>query len=226
MNRRDRRRERRKKMIGAIYSATAGRVYDTVVVKGAFRVFGGGLHAIVAEQGRAAIEVSDEGPILDMPVGTAYFTLEMARAHGGLVVGVDIAEGMVQEAQRAARAMGVTNLCVVQADAHHLPFKDGAFPAIMCTNGIQVMPGLEPTLAELNRVLQRGGSLFLSTITLPIGAALTERSAAQLPTVLMSDRELTGALGRAGLRAGSATRSRLGLTYTAVKSGTTTASGP
>ena len=93
-------RERAKRRVRNIYSWAADRVYDPVVINGAFRVFGGSLNDLVREQGRAALASADGGPILDMPVGTAYFASEVARSYEGLVVGVDIAEGMVREARR------------------------------------------------------------------------------------------------------------------------------
>ncbi len=85
--------ERAKKLIANIYSYTADKLYEPIVVKRAFPLFGGDLNDVVLEQGRRAVASAAGRPILDMPVGTAYFTVEMARAHPGLVVGVDIAAG-------------------------------------------------------------------------------------------------------------------------------------
>ena len=114
-----------------------------------------------------------------MPVGTAYFTIPLAKRYDGLVVGVDIAAGMVDEAAAAARSAGADNLSMVQGNAHSLPFGDASFGAILCTNGLQVMPGLEPAVVEMERVLEPGGSLFVSVVTLPLGRMLpAERSIA------------------------------------------------
>lgn len=162
--------DRAKRLIGAIYSAAADRLYEPIVVRGAFPLLGGDLNELVLGQGRRAVAVAQGRPILDMPVGTAYFTVEMARLHDGVVVGADIARGMVDHAARAARGRGLDNLLSVQADAHVLPFGDASFGAILCTNGLQVIPGLEPTLAELARVLAPGGTLFASVVHLPLAA--------------------------------------------------------
>jgi ubiquinone/menaquinone biosynthesis C-methylase UbiE len=161
-------RSRAKKVIGGIYSFAADKIYEPVVVKGVFRLFGGPLNSLVVEQGRKAVEIAEGRPILDMPVGTAYFTIEMAKIHPGIVVGVDIAYGMVKEAEAAARRAGVSGFEAVQADSHHLPFEDGTFGAILCTNGLQVIPGLQPTLKELTRVLAPSGTLFVSVVNVPI----------------------------------------------------------
>lgn len=188
--------ERAKRRVRNIYSWAADRVYDPVVINGAFRVFGGSLNDLVREQGRAALAAANGGPILDMPVGTAYFATEVARAYEGLAVGVDIAEGMVREARRVANEADAP-LEVVQGDAHTLPFAAGAFAAILCSNGLQVIPGLEPSIAELARVLAPGGALYVSVITLP--APLPARAREHLPTMMRPGRDVADALRRAGL---------------------------
>lgn len=181
-----------KRLIGGIYSWAADKVYEPLVVNGAFKVFGGALHERVAEQGRAAVRTARGRPILDLPVGTATFTIPIAREHSGVVVGVDIAEGMVLQAQRMAAAAGVANLSGVQADAHHLPFSDATFGAIMCTNGLQVMPGLHETLTELRRVLADDGMLYVSVVSMPVSPRSNS------PALFMSRTQLQRSFGRAG----------------------------
>lgn len=192
-------RERAKRRVRNLYSWAADRVYDPIVINGAFRVFGGSLNDLVREQGRAALATAEGGAILDMPVGTAYFATEVARSYDGLVVGVDIAEGMVREARRVAREAGA-RLELVQGDAHALPFATGSFTAILCSNGLQVIPGLEPSIAELARVLAPGGTLYVSVITLPL-AVYPARARRRLPTMLRPGSDVASELGRAGLRA-------------------------
>lgn len=199
-------RERAKRRVRNLYSWAADRVYDPVVINGAFRVFGGSLNDLVREQGRAALESANGGPILDMPVGTAYFATEVARSYDGLVVGADIAEGMVHEARRVASEAGA-RLELVQGDAHALPFKTGSFAAILCSNGLQVIPGLEPSVVELARVLAPGGRLYVSVITLP--APLPARAREHLPTMMRPGRDVADALDRAGLNASVSRTDRL-----------------
>lgn len=206
-----------KRSIAAIYSRAAERLYEPIVVKTAFPLFGGDLNDLVLEQGRRAVRSAGSRAILDMPVGTAYFTLSMARAHEGLVVGVDIAEGMVRKAMDAARSASVENLKAVQADAHHLPFSAESFGAILCTNGLQVIPGLRPSIAELNRVLVPGGRLYVSVVTLPISGALPRRAAEHLPTVLKSRRDILGALTDEGFEVTTIDKNRFALLIEAMK---------
>ena len=194
--------ERAKKIVAGIYSAAAKRVYDPLVVHGSFKLLSGGrLHELVAEQGWRAVDRAAGAPILDMPVGTAYFTRAVARGHAGLVVAVDIAEGMVRASAAVARREGLSNLRPVQADAHHLPFPDGTFEAILCTNGLQVMPGLRPAVRELARVLAPGGTLFVSVVGVPVRGR-------SLPT-FFATKNVRDALAGAGLSIVQASQHRL-----------------
>jgi ubiquinone/menaquinone biosynthesis C-methylase UbiE len=188
--------ERAKRAIARLYSGMARHLYEPLVVKGAFRLFGGSLIRRVFEHGRAAVEAAPGAPILDMPVGTGFFAAEMAALHNHLVVGVDIARGMVERSAERARERGLANLAVVQGDAHHLPFPDGVFGAVVCSNGLQVIPGLDPAVRELVRVLAPGGYLFCSVLTAPIPVI---GSRAMLPTVLRPGGDVARAFERAGL---------------------------
>ncbi|MDQ3619355.1 MAG: methyltransferase domain-containing protein, partial [Actinomycetota bacterium] len=136
--------------------------------------------------GRRAVEAAGHDPILDLPVGTAFFTIDAARHHEGLVVGSDIAAGMVQRTREVAREQRTPNLVAVQADAHHLPFAEATFGAILCINGLQVMPNMPATLKEFHRTLKPTGTLYVSLITAPLERALPKRASTHLPTLLRS----------------------------------------
>ena len=203
--------------IRLIYSAAAANLYDRVIVRGAFPLFGGHMPELVIEQGRAAAAEAGDMPILDMPVGTAIFAAQTALLHRGLVAGVDIAGGMVAKAKQAADDHGAANLSVVQADAHHLPFADGSFGAVVTSNGLQVIPGAEAALAELVRVLAPGKKLFLSVVTMPVGTMLPRASSGRLPVVLSSGAGIVDVLINSGLSVASVQRERLALLVEAVK---------
>lgn len=208
-----------RRAVGDVYSVAADRIYDRVVVKGSFRLLGGELNDLVVRQGRRAVTAAAGGPILDMPVGTAYFTSEVALAHDGVVIGVDLAEGMVEKARRVAAERGAANLLIARADAHRLPFPDDSFAAILCTNGLPVIPGLAPTLAELYRVIAPGGTLFVSAITLPVGAVVPSPAEARMPAGFRSGRGLLQALEDVGFDAALVERARLAKLFEATKRG-------
>ncbi|MBW3595120.1 MAG: class I SAM-dependent methyltransferase [Actinobacteria bacterium] len=205
-----------KRIIGGIYSVAADKLYEPLVVHGAFRLFGGPLNDLVAEQGRRAVSGALGEPILDMPVGTGYFTIEMARNHDGIVVGVDIAEGMVRETHSRAR-LEAPNLVAVQADAHHLPFEDASFKAVVCTNGLQVMPGLVPSIEEMERVLAPGGRLYISVILAPVGAPFRSPTREHLPTLMRPAKDIVATIQERGLHVTRDERVRLATLIEATK---------
>lgn len=205
--------DRAKRMIGGIYSFAADKLYEPLVVHGAFRVFGGQLNDLVREQGRRAVSGAAGGPILDLPVGTGYFAVEMARRHPGIVVGVDIAEGMTRETAERR----VDGLVAVQADAHHLPFDDATFRAVLCTNGLQVMPGLVPSVTEMERVLAPGGRFYVSVIGAPLGAVFRSDTREHLPTVVRPAKDVVAAVEATGLHVTRHERARLATLIEATK---------
>ena len=200
-------------MIGGIYSFAADKLYEPLVVHGAFKVFGGPLNDLVREQGRRAVSGAAGGPILDLPVGTGYFAVEMAGRHSGIVVGVDIAEGMTRETAERK----VDGLVAVQADAHDLPFPDGTFRAVMCTNGLQVMPGLVPSVAEMERVLAPGGRFYVSMIGAPLGAVFRSETREHLPTVVRPAKDVVAVIQATGLHVTRHERARLATLIEATK---------
>ena len=78
------------------------------------------------------------------------------------VVGIDIADSILRTAAAAARAAGV-EAELLRANLEALPFVEGHFDVVLCTQAIEHV--LDPPLAlrELHRVLQPGGTLVIST---------------------------------------------------------------
>lgn len=186
------------RIISEIYSRTARSLYEPIVVQGTFRMFVRDLEKLVSAQGRTAIESAAGEPILDMPIGTGHFTMKFAAQHPGIVVGVDIAHGMVVKTMEAVAKAGLTNIVAVRGDAHALPFRTDGFGAIMCSNGLQVIPGLAQTLAELHRVLRPDGSLQVSIVNVPVGTLLPASASNHLPTMFKSRAAMISAIERAG----------------------------
>ena len=206
-----------KRFVGGIYSAAAENLYEPLVVQGAFRIFARHMHDTIRVRGRRAADMAAGSPILDMPVGTGYFSIDVAQQHSGIVVGVDLAEGMVREARAAARSAGATNLCALRGDAHRLPFATGTFKIILCWNGLQVIPGTDETLAELARVLRPDGTMFVSALNLPVSDLLSERASRRVPPFLAGRRRFARAFEDAGLKVESIEKDRLATIFTAVK---------
>ena len=96
--------------------------------------------------------IGGEGPVLDVGCGSS-------RIIGALPpgsVGVDILQRKLRYARRFRAPL-------VRASAFTLPFRDGAFPCVLCSEVIEHVPKESPVLSELDRVLAPGGRLVVGT---------------------------------------------------------------
>lgn len=100
--------------------------------------------------------------VLDVGCGDGSYSI-LAAQRGAHVVGVDLSFGMLESAQRRAKACGV---CVqwCQASAESLPFPSGSFDVVMAVTLLCFVK--EPLLAarEASRVLRLGGSLVVGEL--------------------------------------------------------------
>ena len=101
--------------------------------------------------------------ILDLATGTGWTSRVLAR-RGAIVTGVDIAQGLLDAAERQARAERVL-VSYRQGDAEQLPFEDESFDAIASTFGVMFASRPEVAAKELARVTRPGGRIALTTWT-------------------------------------------------------------
>jgi ubiquinone/menaquinone biosynthesis C-methylase UbiE len=97
--------------------------------------------------------------VLDVGCGSGLFFGEVA-VQAAMVVGVDVSRGLLLKAKKQAVAFG--NVFVVQADADHLPFRDGFFDCAFAFTLLQNMPKPAETLCELKRVAKCGGMVVVT----------------------------------------------------------------
>ncbi len=102
--------------------------------------------------------------MLDLAIGTGQMAGEGRRllAGDGMVVGLDVSDGMLAQARRAAAAD-----CFVQGRIDALPFADRSFDFISLGYAVRHVADLDATFAELARVLTKGGSVLLLELTPP-----------------------------------------------------------
>jgi ubiquinone/menaquinone biosynthesis C-methylase UbiE len=156
---------------------------------------------------QSAIRFRDR--VLDAGVGTGFAAIAAAARVGpeGLVVGVDVSPGMLQQAQLAIDAAELGNIELLQADAAALPgLADESFDAVVCSAALLYMP-VQRALTEWNRLLRPGGTIAFSTMragfpragqlfrdcAAELGVQLTDPSAA-----LGSESAAAAALRQAG----------------------------
>ncbi|MGH2945679.1 MAG: class I SAM-dependent methyltransferase, partial [Solirubrobacteraceae bacterium] len=80
-----------------------------------------------------------------------------AAARGAEVIGVDLAEGMLEAARRRH-----PEIEFVRADVEALPFADGAFDAVVAAFVVNHLPEPERGAAEMARVVRPGGRLAIA----------------------------------------------------------------
>ncbi|MEP2028977.1 MAG: methyltransferase domain-containing protein [Paracoccaceae bacterium] len=115
--------------------------------------------------------------IIDIACGTGALTREIAsRLQGhGRIVGADLNETMIELAiQRHPPKPHDANY--VSADVCDLPFEDESFDLAFCQQGLQFFPDRPAALAEIRRILKKGGQLKLTcwSAVSPFNGALAD----------------------------------------------------
>lgn len=101
------------------------------------------------------IEIAKGRRILDLGSGTGYLAEGMGPAD---VVCTDISINMLQRARSKSEGD------FVQADAHRLPFRDGAFDGAVSSFALHEVARPETVLNEMFRTLQPGGEIAVMDV--------------------------------------------------------------
>jgi ubiquinone/menaquinone biosynthesis C-methylase UbiE len=117
------------------------------------------------------------GPVLDVGAGTAQIPIELCRQAPAVeVVAVDLAEHMLRVGRENVRRAGLEQrLRLERCDAKQLPFAAGSFAAVISNSIVHHIPEPEKVLAEMTRVLQPGGALFVRDLLRPDDDATVRR---------------------------------------------------
>jgi ubiquinone/menaquinone biosynthesis C-methylase UbiE len=135
-----------KELYPAVFSRHAAayqRRLVEIMAKGEAR---GRLRAIELLRARPGMRVLD----LACGPGTLSRILAAQVAPGGVVLGVDLAPGMIE----LARRMGLDNARFAIMDIERLAVADSCFDAAICGHGLQFAPDLALALREARRVLR------------------------------------------------------------------------
>ncbi len=112
---------------------------------------------------RAAVElmnIRSGDDIIDLGCGTGWATRVLAgTAPEGTVLGVDLADHMIQEAQTGY--VNPPNAFFAVAEAASLPCPNVSFDSLLSVESIYYYPDLEGALGEAARILRPGGRAFL-----------------------------------------------------------------
>ena len=127
------------------------------------------------------LSLQGDEQVLDIACGTGRVATCLAAAlpEGG-VWAVDLAQQMLDQATRRAKAAGLTNIHFEQGDVDRLPIQADTLDVISCGFGLFFLPDIHSSLAHVCRGLKPGGRFIFSTFTGDSFAPMSEMAFAAL----------------------------------------------
>lgn len=146
----------------ALYKATQREQWDRAAA--AWDGWGPLLERWLGEATELMLDQAGVAPgsrVLDVAAGAGGQTLAAAArtGHGGLVLGTDIAAGLVDRLRVNALLRGARQVYAAVADAEHLDADPGAFDAAICRLGLMFLPDVHEALRGIRVALRPGGRL-------------------------------------------------------------------
>jgi SAM-dependent methyltransferase len=92
-----------------------------------------------------------------------------------MVIGVDITDGMLAEARKMAAAEKLSNVRFESGDADNLQYGDESFRLVTCRLAVHHFLNPQRPLAEMKRVVRRGGHVVVVDILGPDDQATHDR---------------------------------------------------
>lgn len=124
----------------------------------------GGLR--LTEELAGHLVLTPDSLVLDVASGKGTSAFFLAQKFGCRVVGVDLSEENVQQANADALAKGLSETVkFLLGDAESLPFASDAFDGVLCECAFCTFPNKSVAAAEFYRVLKTGGRVGMSDIT-------------------------------------------------------------
>lgn len=111
------------------------------------------------------LRLASGATVLDLCCGHGASAIPAARVVGpaGRVVGVDVAEPMLELARTRAAGEGLANVEFRQGDATSTGLPGGSFDAVVCVFGVFFVADMAAFVAEMWRLVRPGGVLAVTT---------------------------------------------------------------
>jgi SAM-dependent methyltransferase len=144
--------------------------------------------------------------VLDFGCYDGYLVRRLRALNKIRGVGIDISPRAVALASQAAEQEGLDGLEFVVTDGANLPFPDDSFDVVICSEILEHVPDLDAVLAEIARVLVKGGRLYatmpnsLSDVWQPFHALCRRVDQVEGHLRRMTRTEFVTALQRHGLQ--------------------------
>jgi phosphatidylethanolamine/phosphatidyl-N-methylethanolamine N-methyltransferase len=106
-----------------------------------------------------ALELQSHERVLEVGVGTGLVLPLYPRSVE--VIGIDLSEGMLEEARNRIVHLGLRGASVLRMDAAELEFEDATFDAILAPYVISVVSNPGKVVAEMARVCRPGGRIVI-----------------------------------------------------------------
>lgn len=114
------------------------------------------------------LSVNQPESILDVATGTADLAIAAAKVKPKEIIGIDIADEMLQIGRKKITAKGLQSMISLQtADSENLPFPAERFEAAMVAFGVRNFENLDLGLAEMYRVLKKNGTVYVLEFSIP-----------------------------------------------------------
>ncbi len=144
--------------------ASVAAAFDAVAAgydRAALRLF-----PFVADRLVHGIGLARGAKVLDVGVGTGAATLAAAQIVGtpGRVIGIDIAEQMLERAYRSHFVQRLENVDLHEMDGEKLDFRARYFDAVVCASAIYLMKHPAAAVREWCRVTRSGGWVAFSSL--------------------------------------------------------------
>lgn len=113
----------------------------------------------IAEKILSYIPNTFDGTLLDVPVGTAVFTVERYKQlKAANITCLDYSLDMLSRAELRFEENKLGNINLIQGDVGALPFADNSLDIVLSMNGMHVFPDKDKAYSEIYRVLKARGS--------------------------------------------------------------------
>lgn len=121
---------------------------------------------ITRERLRSVLRPAPGERLLEVGVGTGYYSLELAEWAGpeGTLELFDLQQEFLDHVMRGAEERGLRNLVPTRGDATGLPYEDASIDAAVLTAVLGEIPDRAAALREIRRVLKSDGRLVVGEL--------------------------------------------------------------